>query len=431
MDELGVDDGGRYCVLDEEAIIEALVRDGWVFEMRAGNEASARHQAAQTLERWLAQGLPCRRQGSQRYFDFCQVVNFSYWTSVVHGDPTFEERMVRTARQLVAEGGPSTPTGRDVGQDVGPVRVVVRYRREFNLRDQKPGSVLRLRVPLPYPDHTQNDLSVALTEPASAGASVRTVPGLLEARYTVPDHPDTVAVAVEITFCARRESYDVEPGRVQAPACGCADYELYTRRSEGLIQVTASVVQLAQALAGSTTNAWEALTSFWAYFFQHLRGGRIHHEELDSRDPLGSLIRRGWFDCYAGAALLAALCRARGIAARIVSGLVLYPAVPFDHYWTEVWMPPYGWIPLDLFSWQLAGGRLEEVKWSCCFRGRLDLRMKTECFPHAVIGIPGVRVPPSWYLVPRLTAQGAQTSCFALPTRQLLYRDTVEVKRLA
>ena len=82
-------------------------------------------------------------------------------------------------------------------------------------------------------------------------------------------------------------------------------------------------------------------------------------------------------------------------------------------------------------SWQLAGGRLEEVKWSCYYRGRLDLRMKTECLPHVVIGIPGVRVPRSWYMVPRLTEQGSQTSCYALQTRQLLYQDTVEVERPA
>ena len=266
MDELGVNDDGRYCVLDEEAIISALVRDGWAHEVRAGNGASARQQAAETLERWLAQGLPCRRQGGQRAFDFCQVCNFGYWSSRVHADPTFEERLVGTARRLVAESGPRTPTD-------GPVPVVVRYRREFNLRGQKPGSVLRLRVPVPYPDHTQDDLTVELTEPAPTGVPVKTVPGRLEVRYTVPDHPDTVAVALRIRFRARLESYEVEPGRVETPASGCPDYELYTRRSEGLIQVTPAVVQLAETLAGSTSNAWEALTAFWAYFFQHMRLG--------------------------------------------------------------------------------------------------------------------------------------------------------------
>ena len=53
-------------------------------------------------------------------------------------------------------------------------------------------------------------------------------------------------------------------------------------------------------------------------------------------------------DCTEHAVLLAALCRARGIPARVAIGLVYYPrARGFAyHMWNEVWIADR-WIPLD------------------------------------------------------------------------------------
>ena len=53
-------------------------------------------------------------------------------------------------------------------------------------------------------------------------------------------------------------------------------------------------------------------------------------------------------DCTEHAVLLAALCRARGIPARVAIGLVYVSAAQgFGyHMWNEVWIDG-GWIPLD------------------------------------------------------------------------------------
>jgi transglutaminase/protease-like cytokinesis protein 3 len=53
-------------------------------------------------------------------------------------------------------------------------------------------------------------------------------------------------------------------------------------------------------------------------------------------------------DCTEHAMLLAALCRARQIPARVAIGLVYYPSAGgfAYHMWTEVWIKDR-WIPLD------------------------------------------------------------------------------------
>ncbi len=60
------------------------------------------------------------------------------------------------------------------------------------------------------------------------------------------------------------------------------------------------------------------------------------------------VVEQGEGDCTEHAVLLAALCRARGIATRVAIGLVHVPAAQgFGyHMWNEVWIDG-AWIPLD------------------------------------------------------------------------------------
>jgi transglutaminase-like putative cysteine protease len=240
---------------------------------------------------------------------------------------------------------------------------------------------------------------------------------------------------VELQVCVRFEA-NLEPIRVDGSLLepwdlSDPDYRLYTQRFEGLIQVTEPVVRLADALAGRAGNAWDAVSAFWWFFFDRMSSGRVHHDELDPRDPLGSLVTRGWFDCYTGSALLAGLCRARGIPARVVNGFTLYALIPSNHYWMEVLLPPYGWVSLDLLSHDLSAGDREQTPWSRCFLGGLDYRMRCQCFPRQIVGPPGVRFPESWYVLPTVREQGLESAYYSLETGDLLYRDWVRVGREA
>lgn len=423
MDVLGVNDG-RYQVVEEDRILQVLLLYCWPTETRLGDWKQALSQARQTLARWRAQGLPSREDGGRRYFDIAQVLNFMAWTSAVNGDSAYEQRAVPAARRrivapLLPAQGTTQPTG-----IFAPARFEVTLRREFNLKGIPAGSAVRLRLPLPFADRTQGEISVELVEPPEAPC--RTLPGVLEVRVAVPGGCPLVAVAVRITFTSFWQSFEVDASRLQPWDTTSAEYQLYTRHSEGLIQVTPLLARLVDSLAGPARNPWQAIQAFWDFFFERLRLGAVHYDALDPADPLGSLVQRGWFDCLTGSALLVGLCRARGIPARVVSGYNLEPLSPGHHYWAEVLLPPWGWLPLDLASWGLAGGRRSEESWSRFFLGQLDYRMKTQCLPHIFTGNPGVRLPAAWYLVAFFAGEGVEHSFHDLATR-LLYREQVQV----
>jgi hypothetical protein len=423
---LGINPDGRYRVAGEEAILQSLVRHCWPYEARAGAEAAALREAGRALERWLSRGLPCRREGDKRLFDLCQVINFMTWIGLSHGDPVYEQCAVRTSRRVVSEFPDAAPTAAGAGV-YAPRRFLVRLRREFNLEGAAPDRVVRLRVPVPFEDRTQRDVSVELVEPAPGTLPVTQAPGRLEIRYPRRRGAERVAVEVRVRFTAYRKAYAVDPDRLVPWNRSTPEYALYTRRSEGLIQITEPIIRLAESVSGSAKNAWEAVCAFWRFVFEHMKVGYIHHDELDRADPLSSLLQRGWSDCYTSAALLAALCRARGIPARLVDGLLIFPSVPSDHFWLEVLLPPYGWVPLDLLSWAIAGGRPDQEPWSQFYLGRLDYRMKTQYLPHLVLGSPGVRIPPDWYTITRLTPMGTETAYHSLRPPHLLYTDQIQV----
>jgi transglutaminase-like putative cysteine protease len=45
--------------------------------------------------------------------------------------------------------------------------------------------------------------------------------------------------------------------------------------------------------------------------------------------------------------LFITLCRSRGIPARWQTGWNTFPGAKDIHDWTEIYLPPYGWVPVD------------------------------------------------------------------------------------
>lgn len=417
----GINDDGNYCVVAEERVLETIMMECWPYELRAGCAAQARQNAQRALAGWISQGLPHRQQGDQRLFDICQVMNYVRSTVARRGE--WDSPLPDRRRQIL-DYWPGEPDPPCQGRH-DPCRFSIQLGREFNLTGCPPGKPVRLRLPLPLEDATQEDVVLVRTAVSVPAARITQVPGRLE--VLVHDPPERVAIDVRVDFTAWCASFRPEcPGPAVSPL-GSEEKDLYTRPSEGLIQVTPRIARLAETLARPGLSPWQTVQAIWRHLQERIEPGFIHHDEQDPQDRLGGILDRGWADCWHNAALLASLCRARGIPARIIHGLILHPLTPGDHYWLEVFLPECGWVPLDTMGWHLAGGDPAST-WLDFYLGRMDYRMKTECLPHAITGMIGVKFPPSWYLIPHLAGETVEEELFTA-ANTLLYKNRYHVAK--
>lgn len=105
-----------------------------------------------------------------------------------------------------------------------------------------------------------------------------------------------------------------------------------------------AVVKMSQAVATDETEPWTVACALERHVKATIRLKNYSTAMATAAEVAKSL--EG--DCTEHAMLLAALCRARGIPARVAIGLVYYPSAGgfAYHMWTEVWIKDR-WIPLD------------------------------------------------------------------------------------
>ncbi|NDP42514.1 MAG: transglutaminase domain-containing protein [Aromatoleum sp.] len=278
-----------------------------------------------------------------------------------------------------------------------------------------------LRLPLPLEDDALRDLDIECMAPPGIDIEFTIAPGRLDARFAKPSSATiTIGARTAFTACARAPDPSPEP-------LSRADFELYTRPSEGLVRISPRIRALAARLAGDERNAWAALQRYWNFLLDDLTCGVVDYGTLDAARPLDQVLEAGWFDCQLGSALLVALCRTGGIPARIVSGYLLYTASPSYHWWAEVWLADRGWIPLDTICSDLSA-RGRDAPWRDYFMGQLDYRMKTECLPRLFSRSPGLRLPAAWRMLARADGEATEIGLYDCKTGAPIYRDRIVVR---
>jgi Transglutaminase-like superfamily len=244
---------------------------------------------------------------------------------------------------------------------------------------------LRLRAPLPLEGNFLRNLDVTPFAETVRDAQLDVHPGRLEVRIVACGEAE-IAIGARLNFGARPEQ--PYPGEDAIEP----DKALYLRPREGLIVVSERILAQSRSLAGASASSLEAVRAFWDYIHSELICGALHYDQIDAVSPCDWVLDSGWFDCQLSSALFVALCRARGVPARVLGGYLLYRPAPTNHYWAEAWIENQGWTPFDFLSWDLSrGGRDQE--WSDHFFGRVDCRMTTERLPRELTGAPGVPIP--------------------------------------
>ncbi|HEY3798156.1 MAG TPA: transglutaminase-like domain-containing protein [Caulobacteraceae bacterium] len=403
----------------EARIVELLLLQGWAFEARGAARPAAEAEARAALLRLVSADLPSRVLNGARGFDPSEVVCALAAAVATGSDPALAERRLASGRGLAWQPtGWATNLAAPPPLDHRPRRFRVTIERRFSVA--APGRRLRLGLPAPIEDERLRISASRAWVSEAADCRVRAdgIDAVLEA-------PSGAAVSLQAMFEFEARAW--LPTTPESPLSP-ADVDLYTRLDEGLIKVSPRVAAFASdGPAGET--ARDLVRRVWDVLMSRMACGQVRYEDLHPRAPLDWVLEHGWFDCQLGAALIAAVCRARGVPARLVGGYTLATAAPFQHYWVEVWLTGQGWTPFDLWGWDLAGGD-SRSPWRDAFYGQLDVRMTTQRLPRRFSN-PGVRLPRAWRLLPRATSDGVETEFMDAETGALVYAERVAVEPLS
>ena len=374
--------------------VDHIVTFALPFDVRAGRLEESRTRARAGIARWIDAGLV--RPSPDGRVDPVECANALKTAGLDGGGDPLWDAYLETGRRLVSASWVSDASA--------PRSWRLRWRRIVS-RDvlKRSRDRARVRIPLPLESH-HGAIAIESIEASSVVLESRRSAGGLD--VVLASDEATVDASVTMSFC------ETSPRTTEDP-------NLYLRRDEGLTKTTAWVRDLANGFGA------DPVEGCWRFLFG-LRSGHLHHHLLDAEDPLRSAVAGGVLDCYLGAALLVAVCRANGIPARIVGGVALFPTAPCHHYWAEVFRDDE-WRPYDLMSWDLARGRIEDAEWSRRFFGKTSARLVTQRLPDAIIGAPGFALPRKWLIGCRVTDRGTSSSMYDADTGGFVCADEVEI----
>ena len=391
-------------------MIEALVLRGWAFELADGQGPAARGEAAEALWRWREGGLAwSEASDGEPLYDPAEVFNHMTWAGLA-GDPVWRDRHVKTGRGFVE----------DLARGAPERRFEARLSRTFNLTRQNlglrsAGRTLRLRLPLPLdgPDHR-------VLEVASCGAETTAwQDGRLDLRLA-DEGRESVSLEAVVSLAMG------EATAIARTSAGPS--EIWRRPVEGEIRVTPRLAALAERLGGGLPDR-DAVAAFWRHLMDSFCSGVVRYDDFAPAAALDWVLDHRWYDCRLGAALLVTLCRARGVAARLVDGYFLYDLYPTRHYWAEVWLADDGWRPMDVFAWDLSAGG-EDAAWRDRFFLGLEPRLVLQRPPRRVTGPSSIGFPPSWQMVESPASPGVDISFTDVIDGSLIMRDHVAIRAI-
>lgn len=403
-------------ITPEAQVLDALVCTCWGRAHVEGRAEEVRSLAVAELDRALAEGLSYRRDGETRFFDLYEVLDAMH----VRRGPSWVEGEVASLRDRAESFAPQHDW-------TTPRRFEVTVCREVGTAGRRPGSRMRFGIPLPVEEPRQQAIEITTTELAE-GTTAEVTPGMLDVRAVVPTGEPVVRITLRIAATCAGVLPPTDPPARDLPEAVLPYLDttvpIVALSSQLVASVTPRLVALARDVAGTADDPWTVVQRLWEFLFVTTRPGYVRHDLLDGPDgPLVTAIEQRVMDCRIAGAALTALCRARGVPARIVGGFQLFRYGCAPHWWCEVFVGG-DWRPIDLQSWILGAGEVREP-WSRVWLGGLDYRLVTERPPSPVMIGSGVRFTNDWHVQNRLVGDGGTESTYLdAKTGALLFRET-------
>lgn len=244
------------------------------------------------------------------------------------------------------------PAGQETGNYVRPVTWEGTETLSIPAGFLPKSGTLRLWIPLPIETASQRNVTIVSVEPAAyvrsttgTGADIGFVyleipPGTVTGSF--------INVSAKFRFTAYEQRFVIDPAKVGTYNTSDPEYLKYTA-SGWNVAVTPELVETARGIVGNETNPYRKAQKIYWHVISHPYS-LVPHDRLNAMGLPESdyILTTGFGDCGTQSMYFAALCRAAGIPARATGGRQMVPGYEGDHFWSEYYLPGYGWVPNDV-----------------------------------------------------------------------------------
>lgn len=208
------------------------------------------------------------------------------------------------------------------------------------------GKIVRCWIPFPRAFPFQSDIRLLSADPPVSWLDEPEAPmrSVYLERLSQAGEPTVFRVTYEYTAYATANVLD--PARVEPYDTSRPDYRYYTREKPPHIVFTEEFRNLSRRIVGSEKNPLLVARAIYDWVVDSLLYSYAH-EYSTLRNISQFVLEHRYGDCGQKALFFMTLCRLNGIPARWQSGWVIRPGHKSIHDWCEIYIEPYGWIPVD------------------------------------------------------------------------------------
>lgn len=207
------------------------------------------------------------------------------------------------------------------------------------------GEVIRAWVPIPrdFPFEKNFKLTSTACPPKNIDDAASPIRSIYFERPAVKGKP--TEFNIEYDFTAYGVSFDLKPQDVKPADLNDPVLKKFTSEAPHVV-FTPEVKALSARIVGDEKNPMLKAKKIFDWLGDNLQYS--YSTEYSTIRNIGDYCRnKGYGDCGQQALLFITLCRYNGVPARWQTGWDMWPGDTTNHDWTEVYLAPYGWVPVD------------------------------------------------------------------------------------
>jgi hypothetical protein len=316
-------------------------------ELLAALKKSVRDLTAEEFNRWITEGrFDAREIDGERRFMVSSVSNLYFRYPELESrriepkDRQEYERAVLASARAISKA--TTESGKPYAL---PKQFRVAMTATVKSNAVPAGEIIRAWLPIPreYPFQSGFKLNEAssrvkhLDPETSAARSLYLEQAVATNRAT--------EFKIEYDYTSHGIRFEVSPDKVRPCDTNDPAVRLFLQQSPHVV-FTPELLALSKRIVGTETNDFLKARKFYDWIAGNIKYSYAL-EYSTIRNISEYCLSKGYGDCGQEALLFITLCRLNGIPARWQSGWATIPGGKTIHDWSEIYLAPYGWIPVD------------------------------------------------------------------------------------